>query len=159
MKILAVVLVIVAIAVPGFTWEVTSSEDLMAGTQVWFLSSRSEVSQGTLREPAIVIRRGSDGTPELFINWGGYRLDGDTHPIIVRMGEANPEGWMVSLSTSGEATFIRQADEFIDALNELEPGQKVVAKSWRASGAAMTARWDTTGFREAYERFLAAGAE
>ncbi len=123
-------------------WEAYDAEDLMAGVTKVFIVNTAVTSQGTLREPAILIRQGGEGY-EVFIDWGGYNLDRKTRTMTARFGDNEPETIPASLSTSAEAVFIT------DSLNKLLEVDSFIALVYSATNRQMVAKWDVTGLKEA----------
>jgi hypothetical protein len=141
-KMLFVVVLVLLTQFAMAEWEVVESEDLMAGTTTAFLFNEAAVSQGTLMEPAIAVRKDGEGY-ESFIHWGGYSLDSDSRNISVKFDDKDPETFRVSLSSDGEAVFMTEG-----FLEELMDSDEVVVLIYSATGRKMVAMWNVSGLRD-----------
>lgn len=145
-----VIVAMMAMVIPallGAEWMQTEKENLMEGTVDRTVFQVAEVSQGTLNDAALGIRQTGE-LYEAFIFWGGYRMDRDTHSVTYRIGEEPVSEWLVTLSTSDEATFFNDPADVVTELL-LHEGEKLVVQATRSTGVISIARFDLTGVTEA----------
>lgn len=155
-KALMVVLLVVAAALHA-QWHYDSVEDMMAGTTSQVMVLGAEAAQGTLNPPALFVRTSDGSEYDVFVHWGGYTIWEDNPRLIIRYGENEPLQWGASLSTNKNSTFLPREGKVLEYFSELSDGGKVVMQVERSSGN-MTARWDMTGFDEAFTELQARAA-
>lgn len=131
-------------------WLVLENEDLMSGVMVVNMTGPAEVFNGCLDTPFIVIRKGVSDTLEVFIHFGGYRMN-DDYNLSVKFGNGAVVVWESTNSTSGTAVFINYPERFIEEMLKLSPTDKVVISGIRASKQTSTGRWVVGNFTEVYK--------
>ncbi|MFW5955163.1 MAG: hypothetical protein ACOCSK_00295 [Rhodothermales bacterium] len=145
-----VIVAMMAMVIPallGAEWMQTEKENLMEGTVSRTAFQVAEISQGTLNDAALAIQQTGDDY-DVFIFWGGYRMDRDTYSVTYRIGEEPVSEWLATLSTSDEATFLSEPFEVVTQLI-LHEGEKLIVQATRSTGVISIARFDLTGVTEA----------
>lgn len=144
------VIAILMLAIPlllGAEWVHTEKENLMAGTVSRTAVAFAEVSQGTLNDVALGIRK-TGNSYEVFLFWGGYTMDRDIRSVTYRIGEHPVARWSAALSTNNEATFLTKPVSIIEQLRRYD-GDKLVVQAPRSTGVMSVARIDLTGISDA----------
>lgn len=148
-QLLIVGMALVATLAVAQEWDVSQTEDIMAGTTSTVLIGRAEVSQATLRDAALVFRFDGEAV-EAFVHWGGYTME-RTARLLVRYGDDAPEIVKVSMSTSREAMFFEDARAALARVIALGPEGTVVIQAERNTGITSAARWIVGDLAETVE--------
>lgn len=147
MKRIFLILIIAGLAVAAGaqdigSWMVHESEDIMTDETSRVYINMADVEQGALQTPAIVLR----GADDVFIDWGGFRLDRDMEKLDIAIDGADPRGVPINRSSDRKAVFLKA-----DTIQSLRDSETLAAAVVSATGRSMAARWDISGFGKALD--------
>ncbi len=145
-------------------WEFIEIEDMMYG-KIHTMALFAEASEGTVVNPVLlVLKDPPQGFPfgnddyAIGVAWDGYPVYNSMLIVRIRYREEQQRD-MGALAGSGNEVYMTKPEEAIERFSALSEGGKVVI-GIPHSGGGFTARWDITGFNEAFAELRArAGAE
>ncbi len=146
-------------------WQVTEIEDMMYG-KIHAIVLLAEASEGKVVNPILVILKDPpqgfpfsiDDDYAVGVGWEGHPVYSSMVLVRIRYGEEQPQE-TGALAGGDNEVYLTKPEEAIERFSALSEGGKVVI-GIPHSGGGFNARWDITGFNEAFAELRArAGAE